>query len=111
MSPRTIMALFASVVVGFGFLLTVSTDASAQRRAGVYRGGGGAVVVRPGYRGRYYRPGVAAGAAALGAAAVVGAAAAGAYYAPGYYGPGYYGPGPGVYVAPQCGYYPYPPCY
>ena len=86
-----------------GFILTISTEASAYYRGGVYRGG----VYRGGvYRGGYYRgvrPGVAVGigAAAVGAAAV-GAAAAGAYYAPGYY----YAPRP---VA--CGYYPYPPCY
>ena len=117
MSRRMIMSLVASVIFGVGFLITVSTDASAQRRPnGVYRGGGGAVVYRGGgysgaYRGRYYRPGIAAGAAAVGAAAIVGAAAAGAYYgAPAYgYAPGYYPQG--VYVAPQCGYYPYPPCY
>jgi hypothetical protein len=90
MSRRTIMSLAASVMFGIGFILTVSTDASAYRggfRGGVYRGG----VYRGGvYRGGFYRgvrPGVAVGigAAAVGAAAV-GAAAAGAYYAPGYYG-------------------------
>src|SRR5258708_4425164 len=105
MSRRTILSLVASVIMGIGFVGTVSTDASAyyRRGVGVYRGGV--------YRGGYYRgvrPGVAVGigAAAVGAAAVgaaaVGAAAAGAYYAPGYY----YAPRP---VA--CGYYPYPPCY
>ena len=100
MSRRTILSLVASVIMGIGFVGTVSTDASAyyRRGVGVYRGGV--------YRGGYYRgvrPGVAVGvgAAAVGAAAV-GAAAAGAYYAPGYY----YAPRP---VA--CGYYPYPPCY
>ena len=99
MSRRTILSLVASVIMGIGFVGTVSTDASAyyRRGVGVYRGGV--------YRGGYYRgvrPGVAVGigAAAVGAAAV-GAAAAGAYY-----GPGYYAPRP---VA--CGYYPYPPCY
>jgi hypothetical protein len=95
MSRRTILSLVASVIMGIGFVGTVSTDASAyyRRGVGVYRGGV--------YRG--VRPGVAVGigAAAVGAAAV-GAAAAGAYYAPGYY----YAPRP---VA--CGYYPYPPCY
>ena len=93
MSRRTIVALAASVIFGMGFILTVSTEASAYYRGGVYRGGvyrGGAY--RGGYyRGGYYRgvrPGVAVGvgAAAVGAAAV-GAAAAGAYYAPGYYAP------------------------
>ena len=105
MSRRTIISLAASVIVGIGFIATISTDASAYYRGGVYRGGV--------YRGGYYRgvrPGVAVGigAAAVGAAAV-GAAAAGAYYAPGYYPPGYYAP---RYYAPAaCGYYPYPPCY
>jgi hypothetical protein len=94
MSRRTLMSLAASVIFGIGFIVTISTEASAYYR-GVYRGG----VYRGGvYRGGYYgvRPGVAVGAA-VGAAAV-GAAAAGAYYAPGYY-------------APRCGAYPYPPCY
>ena len=97
MSRRTILSLVASVIMGIGFVGTVSTDASAyyRRGVGVYRGGV--------YRGGYYRgvrPGVAVG---IGAAAAVGAAAAaGAYYAPGYY----YAQRP---VA--CGYYPYPPCY
>jgi hypothetical protein len=72
------MSLAAAVIFGIGFILTVSTEASAYRgvRGGVYRGG----VYRGGvYRG--VRPGVAVGigAAAVGAAAV-GAAAAGAYY-------------------------------
>src|SRR6476646_6923927 len=98
MSRRTIMSLVASVIFAIGFILTVSTDASAyyRRGVGVYRGG----VYRGGvYRG--VRPGVAVGvgAAAVGAAAL-GAAAAGAYYGPRYYAP-----------APACGYYPYPPCY
>ncbi len=94
MSRRTILSLVASVILGIGFVGTVSTDASAYRRGvGVYRGGV--------YRGGYYRgvrPGVAVGIG-VGAAAV-GAAAAGAYYAPSYY------------ARPvACGYYPYPPCY
>ena len=96
MSRRTIISLVASVIMGIGFVGTVSTDASAyyRRGVGVYRGGV--------YRGGYYRgvrPGVAVGvgAAAVGAAAV-GAAAAGAYYAPGYYAP----------RPVACGYYPYP---
>ena len=56
MSRRTIMALAASVIFGFGFVLTISTDASAYYRGGVYRGG----VYRGGvYRG--VRPGVAIG--------------------------------------------------
>jgi hypothetical protein len=98
MSRRTIMSLAASVIIGIGFIGTISTDASAyyRRGVGVYRGGA--------YRGGVYRgvrPGVAVGvgAAAVGAAAL-GAAAAGAYYGPRYYAP-----------APACGYYPYPPCY
>ena len=92
MSRRTILSLIASVIIGIGFVGTISTDASAyyRRGVGVYRGG----VYRGGVS-RGVRPGVAIG---IGAAAV-GAAAAGAYYAPRYY-------------APQaCGYYPYPPCY
>ena len=101
MSRRTILSLAASVIIGIGFVGTVSTDASAYRagvaRGGVYRGGA--------YRGGYYRgvrPGVAIGigAAAVGAAAV-GAAAAGAYY-----GPGYYGAAP---VGCPYGYYYYAP--
>ena len=75
MSRRTILSLAASVIIGIGFVGTISTDASAYR-AGAYRGG----VYRGGvYRGCIYRgvrPGVAVG---IGAAAV-GAAAAGAYY-------------------------------
>src|SRR5260370_10060965 len=98
MSRRTIMSLAASVIIGIGFIGTISTDASAyyRRGVGVYRGG----VYRGGvYRG--VRPGVAVGvgAAAVGAAAL-GAAAAGAYYGAGYFAP-----------APACGYYPYPPFY
>jgi hypothetical protein len=106
MSRRT-MALAASGIFGIGFILTISTDASAYYRVGrggVYRGG----VYRGGvYRG--VRPGVAVGigAAAVGAAAV-GAAAAGAYYGgPGYYAPGYYGAP--VQAACPYGYYFYPP--
>jgi hypothetical protein len=100
MSRRTIFALAATIIFGIGFILTVTTDASAyyRGRGGVYRGG----VYRGGvYRG--VRPGVAVGigAAAVGAAAV-GAAAAGAYYAPGYYG----APAP---VGCPYGYYFYPP--
>ena len=85
MSRRTILSLAASVILGLGFVGTISTDASAYRagvaRGGVYRGG----VYRGGvYRG--VRPGVAVGIGAAVGAAAVGAAAAGAYYAPGYYG-------------------------
>jgi hypothetical protein len=110
MSRRTIMSLAATIIFGIGFMLTISTDASAYRggfRGGVYRGG----VYRGGvYRGGFYRgvgPGVAVGigAAAVGAAAV-GAAAAGAYYAPGY-APGYYG-APAPAGCPY-GYYYYAP--
>jgi hypothetical protein len=98
MSRRTILSLAASVIIGIGFVGTISTDASAYRagvaRGGVYRGG----VYRGGvYRG--VRPGVAVG---IGAAAAVGAAAAGAYYGPGYYG----APAP---VGCPYGYYYYAP--
>ena len=86
MSRRSIISLAASVIIGIGFVGTISSDASAYYRGGV-RGG----VYRGGvYRG--VRPGVAVGigAAAVGAAAV-GAAAAGAYYgAPGACPYGYY---------------------
>src|SRR5437773_9192100 len=80
MSRRTILSLAASVIMGIGFVGTISSDASAYYRGGAYRGN----VYRGGvYRGGVYRgvrPGVAVGigAAAVGAAAV-GAAAAGAY--------------------------------
>jgi hypothetical protein len=103
MSRRIAMSLAASVIIGIGFVGTISTDASAYYRGGAYRGG----VYRGGvYRGGVYRgvrPGVAVGigAAAVGAAAV-GAAAAGAYYAPGYYG----APAP---VGCPYGYYYYAP--
>ena len=111
MSRRSIMSLTAAVIFGIGFILTITTEASAYRgvRGGVYRGG----VYRGGvYRGGFYRgvrPGVAVGigAAAVGAAAV-GAAAAGTYYAPGYgYAPGYYGAP--VPAACPYGYYFYAP--
>jgi hypothetical protein len=98
MSRRTIISLVASVIIGIGFIGTISTDASAYYRGGVYRGG----VYRGGvYRGGIYRgvrPGVAVGigAAAVGAAAV-GAAAAGAYY------------GAPAQVACPYGYYYYRP--
>jgi hypothetical protein len=98
MSRRIIISIAASVIIGIGFIGTISTDASAYYRGGVYRGG----VYRGGvYRGGIYRgvrPGVAVGigAAAVGAAAV-GAAAAGAYY------------GAPAQVACPYGYYYYPP--
>jgi hypothetical protein len=96
MSRRTILSLAASVILGIGFVGTISTDASAYRagvaRGGVYRGGV--------YRG--VRPGVAVGIGAAVGAAAVGAAAAGAYYAPGYYG----APAP---VGCPYGYYYYAP--
>lgn len=64
-------------------------------------GHGGDVVIGhgPAWHGAWYgRPG-----AAFAAGAAIGAIGAAAATAP-YYGPsGYY--------APQCGYYPYPPCY
>lgn len=85
MSYRAIISLALATTLG---VACVSTDALAYRgrvavRGGVYRGGV--------YRGAYVRRGVGVGlgAAALGAAVV----------APYYYG------------RPQCGYYPYPPCY
>src|SRR6266568_1040809 len=56
MSRRIIISLAASVIIGIGFIGTISTDASAYYRGGVYRGG----VYRGGiYRG--VRPGVAVG--------------------------------------------------
>jgi hypothetical protein len=92
MSRRTIISSAISAIVGIACIATISTDALAYRagvgRVGVHHGG----VHRGGvYRGAAVRRGVAVG---VGAAAV-GAAAAGAYY----------------YNTPQCGYYPYPPCY
>jgi hypothetical protein len=100
MSGRTIISVFASIIVGIGCLAMISSDALAYRgggRAGVGRAGyHGGVAYRGGayrgaaYRGAYVRRGVAVG---VGAAAV-GAAAYGAY--------GY---------QQQCGYYPYPACY
>jgi hypothetical protein len=87
MSHRTVISLAAAAILG---IACVSTDALAYRgvraagvHGGVYRGGV--------YRGAYVRRGVGVG---LGAAAV-GAAVAAPYY----------------YGRPQCGYYPYPPCY
>jgi hypothetical protein len=89
MSLRTLISVAVVATLG---IACVSTDALAYR-GGVYRGGavrGGAY--RGGvYRGTYVRRGVGVG---LGAAAV-GAAVAAPYY----------------YGRPQCGYYPYPPCY
>ena len=92
------IAISVALVTTLG-IACVSTDALAYRggvhrggvavRGGVYRGG---VAVRGGvYRGAYVRRGVGVG---VGAAAV-GAAVAAPYY----------------YGRPQCGYYPYPPCY
>jgi hypothetical protein len=84
MSLRTLISVAVVATLG---IACVSTDALAYR-GGVYRGG----AVRGGvYRGAYVRRGVGVG---LGAAAV-GAAVAAPYY----------------YGRPQCGYYPYPPCY
>ena len=91
MSLRAIISLALATTIG---VACVSTDAFAYR-GGVYRGGvavRGGVAWRGGvYRGAYVRRGVGVG---LGAAAV-GAAVAAPYY----------------YGRPQCGYYPYPPCY
>ena len=56
MSRRAILSLVASVIIGIGFVASVSTDASAYR-AGVYRGGA--------YRGRAAFTGVASIAAAF----------------------------------------------
>jgi hypothetical protein len=84
MSLRTLISVAVVATLG---IACVSTDALAYR-GGVYRGG----AVRGGvYRGAYVRRGVGVG---VGAAAV-GAAVAAPYY----------------YGRPQCGYYPYPPCY
>jgi hypothetical protein len=92
------IAISVAVVAILG-VACVSTDAFAYR-GGVYRGGAavrggvyrGGVAVRGGvYRGAYVRRGVGVG---VGAAAV-GAAVAAPYY----------------YGRPQCGYYPYRPCY
>jgi hypothetical protein len=78
MSPRSIVSLAATVIVGSACVVTISNDACAYSssgipiwqpgayRGGAYRGGG--------YRGAHYRGGYHRGA--------VGAAAAGAYYAP-----------------------------
>ena len=106
MSGRTLVSLSASAIVGIACVVTVATDAFAQRRggatvarggvhhagvarAGVYRGG----VARAGVyrRGVYGAPVARSVAVGLGAAAV-GAAATGAY---GAYGPSssYYGYG------------------
>ncbi len=87
MSYQSIIALAVATTLG---VACVSTDAFAYR--GVYRGGGavrGGVYRGGAYRGAYVRRGVGLGAAAVGAAVA----------APYYYG------------RPQCGYYPYPPCY
>jgi hypothetical protein len=96
MSLRTLVSIAVVATLG---IACVSTDALAYRggvyrggvavRGGVYRGG---VAWRGGaYRGGYVGRGVGVG---LGVAAV-GAAVAAPYY----------------YGRPQCGYYPYPPCY
>jgi hypothetical protein len=90
MSLRILVSVAVVATLG---IACVSTDAFAYR-GGVYRGG---VAVRGGvyrggagiYRGAYVRRGVGLGAAAVGAAVA----------APYYYG------------RPQCGYYPYSPCY
>lgn len=66
---------------------------------GGYHGGDVVVGHGPAWHGAWYgRPG-----AAFAAGAAVGAIGAAAATAP------YYGPP--AYYAPQCGYYPYPPCY
>lgn len=103
MSRRRGISL-AAIVIGIACLVTVSSDAFARPGRGgggfggpgVGAGGAGRPGIGVGGAGRHvhhhhvYRHPVARGAAVVG----VGAAAAGAYYA-----------------RPQCGYYPYPPCY
>lgn len=113
------LILSLAVAGSAGLLLAASIPTAADARGrgvvvgprggvAVYRGGGvyrGAGVYRGGYyRGGYYGGpyvrrgwGYGVGAAAVGAAAVGAAAAYGSY--------------PYGYYAPQCGYYPYPPCY
>jgi hypothetical protein len=93
MSLQAVISLALVTTLG---VACVSTDAFAYR--GVYRGGavraGG--VYRGGvYRGAYVRRGVGVGVGVGLGAAAVGAAVAAPYY----------------YGRPQCGYYPYPPCY
>lgn len=104
---KSILSLAVAGCAGLLLAASLPTEADARGRGvyvgprggvAVYRGGG---VYRGGYyggpyRGAYVRRGVGWG---VGAAAVGAAAAYGAYP----YGYGYY--------APQCGYYPYPPCY
>ena len=91
MSARTLVLLSASALVGIACVVTVATDAFAQRRSGaaVARGGvhhGG--VAAAGYSGVGYRGAPVARAAAWGVgAAAVGAAATGY----GLYGPYGYG--------------------
>lgn len=98
MSHRSV--LLAAVLLGVVSIVTVSSDAFARPGRGFGGVGGpgvgagrpGVGVGRPGvgHVHHVHRHPVARGAAVVG----VGAAAAGAYYA-----------------RPQCGYYPYPPCY
>jgi len=106
MRRRSVISLLA-VFIGIVCISTISTDAFARRgpgaggagRPGVGAGGAGRPGVGVGGAGRHvhhhhvHRHPVARGAA-VGVAVGAGAAAAGAYYA-----------------RPQCGYYPYPPCY
>jgi hypothetical protein len=89
MHCRTIISLAIATTLGIAAVSTDAFAARAVRGGGVYHGPRGGTAV---YRGGAYR-GVGVGAAAVGAAAV-GAAVAAPYYG-----------------RPQCGYYPYPPCY
>jgi hypothetical protein len=88
MSARALISVALVATLG---IACVSTEALAYR--GGYRGGvawrGGVNRGAVAWRGGVYRPGVGVGAAAIGAAAV----------------------GAAYYNRPQCGYYPYPPCY
>jgi hypothetical protein len=97
MSGRTLVSLSAAAMLGIACVVTVATDASAQRRAGAGVARGGihpAGVARVGYRGGVARAGVYRGAPVARAAALgVGAVAVGAAAATGYglYGPYGYG--------------------
>ena len=95
MAHRTIVSFAAAALVGIMFATTISTDAFARRGVGVGRAGVGRVGGYHGvHRGGVYGRAVVRRGVAVGVGVGVGAAAAGAYYA-----------------RPQCGYYPYPPCY
>jgi hypothetical protein len=97
MSLHGIISLAVAAVLGVA-CVSDAFAARAVRGGGIYHGNRGTVAWRGGaYRGGAYRGGYVGrgvGAAAVGAAAV-GAGAAAHYYN----------------GRPQCGYYPYPPCY